>query len=104
MLRVEELAKTYAPPHPALRPFIRVAAREPVIALRNASLTVEPGEIVGLVGPNGAGKTTLIKIVATLLEPTAGRVLVDGVDTADDPARARRRIGLMFADDRAVYT
>lgn len=103
MLRVDELVKTYAPPAPLLRPLIRVAASEPVPALRGVSLRVDPGEILGVVGPNGAGKTTLVKIVATLLEPSGGEVLVDGVDVTRDPVRARRRIGLMFADDRVVY-
>ncbi len=51
-----------------------------VVALDGASLDVRPGEIVGLVGPNGAGKTTLFNCVMGNLEPTAGRVTLDGED------------------------
>ena len=103
MLLVDELAKRYLPPSRLLRPFVRVAASRPVDALRGVSLDVGAGEIVGLVGPNGAGKTTLIKIVATLLEPSTGRVEVDGFDVSARPVEARRRTGLMLADDRGAY-
>jgi len=103
MLAVEHLSKTYPLPPTPLRPFMRVAASEPVEALCDVSLRVEPGEIVGLVGPNGAGKTTLIKLVATLLEPTAGRVLVGGYDSVDRPRDVRARLGLVLAEDRGVY-
>jgi len=103
MLAVEHLSKTYPLPPPALRPFMRVAAAEPVEALRDVSLRVEPGEIVGLVGPNGAGKTTLIKLVATLLEPTAGRVLVGGFDSVAAPRDVRAQLGLVLAEDRGLY-
>jgi ABC-2 type transport system ATP-binding protein len=103
MLRVDGLTKRYLPPSPLLRPFVRVAAAEPVDALRDVSLEVHPGQVVGLVGPNGAGKTTLIKIVATLLEATSGRVEVAGVDTAHAPRAARGHMGLMLADDRGAY-
>ena len=49
------------------------------VALRSASLSVEPGRLVGLLGPNGSGKTTLLKICAGLLTPTAGEALISGV-------------------------
>jgi ABC-2 type transport system ATP-binding protein len=72
-------------------------------ALAGATLTVERGEIVLLRGPNGAGKTTLLKIVSTLLQPTAGHVLVDGHDPRHDARAVRDRVGLVLADDRALY-
>ena len=53
--------------------------------LRDVSFEVGPGEIFGFIGPNGAGKTTTIRIMATLLEPMAGRVEVSGLDVAVDP-------------------
>ncbi len=61
------------------------------------SLPVAPGEIVALVGGSGSGKTTALKTVNRLVEPTAGRVLLDGRDVRDGPAHLlRRRIGYVF--------
>ncbi len=65
-----------------------------VVALGGVDLTIEPGEILGLVGPNGAGKTTLISILACLLQPDAGTVCVAGVDVVADPGAARSCVGL----------
>jgi ABC-2 type transport system ATP-binding protein len=65
-----------------------------VRALNEVSLTAARGKVTGLLGPNGAGKSTLIKIMTTLLEPSSGQVLVDGVDVLKDPVTARERIGL----------
>jgi branched-chain amino acid transport system ATP-binding protein len=58
------------------------------------SLAVESGDFVGLIGPNGAGKTTLIKIVAGLLRPDRGKVMLGGVDVTGDATAARVRRGL----------
>lgn len=63
--------------------------------LRGANLHVHEGEFVTLVGPNGAGKTTLMGIVATLLQPTGGEVLVGGWPLPSFAARVRRHIGLV---------
>jgi daunorubicin resistance ABC transporter ATP-binding subunit len=65
-----------------------------VVALDQVSLEMQPGIVYGLLGPNGAGKTTLIRVLATLLRPTAGRAVVAGVDVVADPAAARTRLGL----------
>jgi len=67
-------------------------------ALHPLDLHVRAGEVFGFLGPNGAGKTTTIRILAGVLPPSAGRVVVDGVDLATDPVSARRRIG--FIPDR----
>ena len=65
-------------------------------ALNGVSFDVRPAELFGLLGPNGSGKTTLFRILSTLMIPTAGRALVMGCDAAQDPARLRRQIGVVF--------
>jgi ABC-2 type transport system ATP-binding protein len=64
-------------------------------ALDDASFQVKSGEILGLLGPNGAGKTTTLRILTTFIHPTAGKVVIDGVDAAEDPIAVRRRIGYL---------
>lgn len=77
LLAVEGLCFAYGPGEPILE---------------DVSLSVDQGEIVSLLGPNGSGKTTLLKVILGLLKPKKGRVLLDGVDTADIAAKqfARR--------------
>ncbi len=65
-----------------------------VVALDGIDLTVQRGQVVGLLGPNGAGKTTTVRILSTLLQPTAGTVSVAGFDVAKHPDDVRRAIGL----------
>jgi ABC-2 type transport system ATP-binding protein len=60
-------------------------------AVDQVSLQVRPGEIVGLVGPNGAGKTTIISMILGVLQPTAGAILIDGVDLARARSKALAR-------------
>lgn len=64
-------------------------------ALDGVSLTVEPGEMFGLIGPDGAGKSTLYRILATLMPPDSGRASVLGFDTVRGYRELRRRIGYM---------
>ncbi len=70
--------------------------------VRDVTFDVEHGQIFGFIGPNGAGKTTTIRIIATLLEPMAGRVEVDGYNVAIDPDAVRGMIGYM-PDHAGVY-
>ena len=65
------------------------------VAVDDLTLTVPPGEVFGLVGPNGAGKTSTFRVLTTLMEPTYGEVILDGVDVLEDIESARRIIGYM---------
>jgi phosphonate transport system ATP-binding protein len=87
MLRIDAVMKRYATGD---------------VALRGVSLTLDRGEIVGLIGPSGAGKSTLIRCVNRLVEPTAGRVVLGDVDVTALSTRAlrhtRRRMGMIFQE------
>jgi drug efflux transport system ATP-binding protein len=65
------------------------------VAVDQASITVERGEVFGFLGPNGSGKTTMIKMLTGILPITAGEATVDGVDVRQDPETVRQRIGYM---------
>lgn len=66
-------------------------------ALAGVTLTIPPG-IFGLLGPNGAGKSTLLRVIATLQDPTTGRVTLDGADVHAHPAALRARLGYLPQD------
>ncbi|WP_159792243.1 ABC transporter ATP-binding protein [Puerhibacterium puerhi] len=69
------------------------------VAVGSLSLVVEPGEVLALVGPSGCGKSTTLRMINRLVEPTSGRVLLDGEDVArTDPVRLRRRTGYVIQD------
>jgi len=68
-------------------------------ALRDITLHLKPGSSLALVGENGSGKTTLIKLLTRLYEPTAGRIVLDGLDLREwDPLKLRERVGVIFQD------
>jgi ABC-2 type transport system ATP-binding protein len=79
MIQVTDLGKTYGA-HPALK---------------SVTLEIQAGDMFGLIGPNGAGKTTLIRILATLLQPSAGVAKVNGFDVTRQAQSVRREIGYM---------
>ena len=74
-----------------------------VEAVRGISFAVERGELFGLLGPNGAGKTTTIKMLITLLLPTAARRACSGSTSSKDAREVRKRIGYVFGGDRGLY-
>ncbi len=76
---------------------------EVVVALESVDLAVPQGQLFGLLGPNGAGKTTLIKILVTLLSPTAGQALVDGLDVVRDYRALRHRISMVSGGEVSGY-
>jgi len=77
MIEVENLTKSFGPTR----------------AVNGITFTVGDGEIYGLLGPNGSGKSTTMKILAGILKPTSGRVVVGGVDVAEDSLGVRRIVG-----------
>jgi sodium transport system ATP-binding protein len=90
MIRVEGLRKTFA------------TRSGPVRAVDGVSFEAADGQITGLLGPNGAGKTTTLRMLYTLMSPQSGRVLVDGIDAAQEPTRVRQRLGVL-PDARGIY-
>ena len=74
-----------------------------VVAVDDISFDVAPGELFGLLGPNGAGKTTMVKMLTTLLIPSAGTARVLGFDVVDQADPIRPRIGFIFGGERGLY-
>ena len=85
----------------SLRPPFRRGPEK--VALDRINLTIQTGEVFGLLGPNGAGKTTLVKILATLMLPTRGKAIVDGLDVVKDGRDVRRRVGMVYGDERTFF-
>ena len=67
-------------------------------AVKDISFNVEAGEIFAFLGPNGAGKTTTIKMLTTLLNPTSGKIRLDGLDPTVEKNEARKTFGIVFQD------
>ena len=84
MIRVEGLTKAFREGRPG-----------EVRAVEGVTFEARPGEVFGLLGPNGAGKTTTLRMLSTVLRPTAGRIEIAGVDAATRPDEVRRRIGFL---------
>lgn len=82
MVQVEHLTKTF----------------NNVAAVKDLQFSAQPGEIFGLLGPNGAGKTTTIRVIATLLTPTSGNVVVNGHDVIKEAEKVRAAVGILTAD------
>jgi ABC-2 type transport system ATP-binding protein len=83
---------------------VRVASRQPVDVVRDVTFHMDPGEVVGLIGPNGAGKSTLIRVIAGLLEPSAGAVFIDGDEVSGKESQHNGRLGLMLEGERGLYS
>jgi ABC-2 type transport system ATP-binding protein len=93
MIKVKNLVKNYGGKTPAVN---------------DVTFSIGKGEIVGLLGPNGAGKTTIMKMITGYLNPSQGEVLVDGINTLDDPIAVKSKIGYLperspLYNDMTVY-
>jgi len=77
--------------------------KKSLVAVDSISFTVPKGEIFGLLGPNGAGKTTTIKILCTLITPTSGDALINGVSIVEDAQKVRESLGVMLTGERTLY-
>ena len=64
-------------------------------AVNDISFEIDEGEIVGFLGPNGAGKSTTMNMITGFIEPTKGRIIVDGYDISQKPKKAKKQIGYM---------
>ncbi len=101
------LTRTYRKPRKRVWPWSK--AKPPgdelreFVALDQVSLEVRQGELFGLLGPNGAGKTTLIKILTTLLAPSAGTARVDGLDVVAEADAIRPRINMVSGGESSGY-
>jgi len=96
-IEVEHLRKVFSTPTGFWR------QRKSIVALDDVSFNVRSGELFGLLGPNGAGKTTTVKILSTLLLPSAGSARVLGLDVVNDAHRIRSRIGFVFGGGYGLY-
>lgn len=98
---VQGLSKYF--PQLELRHLLTFHRPQGVWALREVAFELNPGEILCLLGPNGSGKTTLIKLIATLLLPTAGRIFIHGRDAVRRPLVAKRHLGFITCNEWSFY-
>ncbi len=87
MIAVRQLVKRF-----------HTASRGAIVAVDHLSFEVAPGEVYGLLGPNGAGKSTTLRMIATLIEPDQGQIVVDDVDRVAEPLRARELMAYVPAE------
>lgn len=97
------LTKRFRQPKRYCDLFLHPFRRDEITVLEDINIQVNKGELFGLLGPNGAGKTTLIKILCTLILPSAGTALVNGHDIKRDGKAIRKSIGYVISEDRSFY-
>ena len=103
IVTVSGITKEFRPPL-SLRSLLGLAAKNITIqALDNLSFGLSRGKILGILGPNGAGKTTLLKIIATLILPDQGDIIVNGYHTGKDDEKLKSFVGLILDEERSFY-
>src|SRR6266496_4783959 len=85
------------------RAFFSRTVKEETHAVKDVSLELARGEVLGLLGPNGSGKSTTLKLVSTILLPDDGRVIVAGFDTRSHGQQVRKRVGFALASERSFF-
>lgn len=100
MIKIKNLQKVYDVKR---RQSFFHSTREKVVAVKDISLRIDKGQIVGLLGINGAGKTTTIKMLTTLIEPTNGSYSFDGIDAIVRPDLVKRQINMIAGGERMIY-
>jgi len=95
MIEVNELKKKFELTRKQKKALIHMEKKPSEYAVDNISFTCQPGRIFTLLGPNGAGKTTTLRMIATMLRPTTGRIRVAGFDTVKEPDSVRSHIGFL---------
>src|SRR6185436_12292650 len=99
---VDAVSKVYQRQRSLLE-ILRGKGRPDTQALDRVTLTINQGEVFGLLGPTGSGKTTFLKILSTILSPTSGTARVFGIDVRRHPRRVRRLVALVTAEERSFY-
>lgn len=104
ILEIEKLTKDFIPPL-SLTKLIKLdfRHRRPTRALEDVSFSLKKGGMLGVLGPNGAGKTTLLKIIATLILPDKGSVIVNDCRLGIDDDKIKSFIGLVSSQERSFY-
>jgi ABC-2 type transport system ATP-binding protein len=102
VVEVDAVSKVYQRQR-SLPEILRGKGRPDTQALDRVTLTINQGEVFGLLGPTGSGKTTFLKILSTILSPTSGTARVFGIDVRRHPRRVRRLVALVTAEERSFY-
>lgn len=95
MIEVKNVTKTFKLTRQQLRELSGNDGRATIDAVKELSFQCRPGRIFTLLGPNGAGKTTMLRLIATMLRPTAGTIAVSGHDVLQDPQKVRASLGFL---------
>ncbi len=90
MIRVQQISKIYN-----TKGILSFKKQDDVVAVDNIDFECKPRRIFGLIGPNGAGKTTTLRMIATMLKPSSGNILVNDFDVCNEPLHVRRSLGFL---------